>query len=100
MGLNQPATFMLLLSDPISSCLAMGHIRCNKDPGQGCSRPAPAALPPGPVPATPAPPAPVAPLEALPVAQLRRLARAAGLPQLGRSGRRADLLEALAVAPG
>ena len=55
------------------------------------------ALPPSPEPPAPAP---VAPLEALPVAQLRRLARAAGLPQLGRSGRRADLLQALAPVPG
>lgn len=39
-------------------------------------------------------------LEPLTMAQLPALARAAGLPQLGRSGRRADLLEALAAAPG
>ena len=51
--------------------------------------PAPEALPPTP-----------APLERLRVVELRALARAAGLPQLGRSGRRADLLEALAAAPG
>ncbi|MFM8544083.1 MAG: SAP domain-containing protein [Vulcanococcus sp.] len=36
-----------------------------------------------------------APLERLRVVELRALARAAGLPQLRRSGRRADLLEAL-----
>lgn len=39
------------------------------------------------------------PLEGLNVAQLRHLARAAGLPRsLSRSGRRAQLLEALAAA--
>lgn len=39
------------------------------------------------------------PLERLTVAELRRLARAAGLPRsLSRSGRRAQLLEALAAA--
>jgi hypothetical protein len=36
-------------------------------------------------------------LEPLTVSELRRLARAAGLRQLGRSGRRADLLQALAA---
>jgi len=61
------------------------------------SAPAPAA-PPSPRRAL-LPPAP-APLERLRVVELRALARAAGLPQLGRSGRRADLLEALAAAPG
>ncbi len=45
----------------------------------------------------PRPPAPlVAPLEALTVADLRRLARAAGHRSLARSGRRAELLQALA----
>ncbi|MEY4358598.1 MAG: hypothetical protein RLZZ631_84 [Cyanobacteriota bacterium] len=61
------------------------------------SRPAaPVALP---VVITPAllPAAAVDPLEALPVRELRSLARAAGLSQLGRSGRRADLLAALAA---
>lgn len=44
------------------------------------------------------PPSP-APLERLRVVELRALARAAGLPRtLSRSGRRADLLEALAAA--
>lgn len=57
-------------------------------------RPAPAprlALPPARV-----QPAPAAPLEALPVRELRQLARQAGHRQLARSGRRADLLLALA----
>lgn len=49
---------------------------------------APALLP-------PSPPG----LERLRVVELRALARAAGLPQLARSGRRAQLLEALAAAP-
>lgn len=52
--------------------------------------------------AAPAPPwcpPTVEPLEALPVAALRRLARDAGLPRcLSRSGRRDDLLLALAMA--
>lgn len=77
-------------------------------------RPAPRAAAPQPV-APPAPlpqrpavvlacaAAPVAiaapPLEGLTVAQLRKLARAAGLPRaLSHSGRRADLLAALAPA--
>ena len=54
-----------------------------------------------PVVITPAlPPAPSAPsLEALPVARLRAMAREAGLPrQLSHSGRKADLLIALAGA--
>lgn len=38
------------------------------------------------------------PLDRLTVAQLRRLARSAGLPQLARSGRRSELL--VALAPG
>jgi len=33
------------------------------------------------------------------VVELRRLARAAGLPRLARSGRRVELLQALAVVP-
>jgi hypothetical protein len=48
----------------------------------------------------PAPPdqgIPAAALEASTVAELRRLARAAGHRQLARSGRRADLLAALAA---
>ena len=60
---------------------------------------APAARPaPLPVVLTPAalPPALAAPLEGLTVRELRARARAAGLPQLARSGRRADLIEALA----
>lgn len=72
--------------------------------------PAPSEAPPAPIAASEAPavvltcaPEPVAipapPLERLTVAQLRRLARAAGLPRtLTRSGRRAQLLEALAAA--
>ena len=69
------------------------------------SRPAPVPLqlapaPPGalllpPAPA-PAPEAPTPQLEALTVAQLRKLARAAGHRGLARSGRRQQLLEALA----
>jgi hypothetical protein len=60
------------------------------------SRPAaPAALP---VVITPAlPPAAASPLETLNVRELRQRARAAGLAQLARSGRRSQLLEALAV---
>jgi hypothetical protein len=70
-------------------------------PGPVPAAPAAAVAPPAPVvAATPAPPAPAAQLDARTVAQLRRLARAAGLPQLARSGRRADLLAALAPAPG
>lgn len=41
-------------------------------------------------------PAPAARLESLPVRELRQLARRAGHRQLARSGRRADLLLALA----
>jgi len=57
-------------------------------------RPSPATAPP--------PPAllpPVPPLELLRVVELRALAHAAGLPRLARSGRRVELLQALAVAP-
>ena len=60
-------------------------------------RPSPAPVA-APVPTTPAAadrPAP-APLAALPVRELRHLARAAGHRQLARSGRRAELLLALA----
>ena len=58
--------------------------------------PAPPAAPSIPaVPAT-APEAPMAQLEALPVRELRKLARAAGHRGLARSGRRQQLLEALA----
>ena len=65
--------------------------------------PAPIASPEAPSLALACAPEPVAvpapPLERLTVAELRRLARAAGLPRaLGRSGRRAQLLEALAAA--
>ncbi|MCX5959858.1 MAG: hypothetical protein NT053_08525 [Cyanobacteria bacterium] len=42
---------------------------------------------------------PPSPLELLRLVELRRLARAAGLPRLARSGRRLELLEALAVVP-
>lgn len=42
----------------------------------------------------------VHPLQRLPVVELRRLARAAGHRALARSGRRVELLQALAVAPG
>jgi hypothetical protein len=57
-------------------------------------RPAPAPAPP------PALLLPVPPLERLRLVELRRLARAAGLPrQLARSGRRVELLQALAVVP-
>jgi hypothetical protein len=64
----------------------------------------PSAAPPPPEAAEPAPAAPWLPptlpnLEPLPVTTLRRLARAEGLPAcLSRSGRRADLLLALAMA--
>lgn len=51
--------------------------------------PRPLALPPSPEPAPP--------LAALTVGELRHLARSAGLRSLARSGRRADLLEALAA---
>lgn len=64
---------------------------------------APPALPPEALTAAPDPlplaPAPVAPeLVGLTVAELRKLARASGLKTLGRTGRRRDLLEALAPA--
>lgn len=42
---------------------------------------------------------PAPPLERLRVTELRALARAAGLAQLGRRGRRADLLAALQALP-
>jgi len=42
----------------------------------------------------------LAPLEGLRVVELRRLVRRRGLPQLARSGRRAELLQALAATPG
>jgi hypothetical protein len=63
-------------------------------------RPAP-SCPPTLPPDAPAPDPlmPVAPdLGGLPVAELRRLARASGLKQLARTGRRAELLVALAPA--
>jgi hypothetical protein len=68
-------------------------------------RPAPAPLQQAPAPPAtpPAPPAPIAAteaprpqLEALPVRELRVMARAAGHRALARSGRRQQLLEALA----
>jgi hypothetical protein len=72
--------------------------------------PAAAPLPPAPAPAATAPlQLPASPdrvsvtttpgdaLAGLRVVELRALARAAGLPQLARSGRRAELLQALAV---
>jgi hypothetical protein len=61
------------------------------------------ALPPARSPLAALPPAPQPqpqpePLAALPVRELRRIARAAGLPRcLSHSGRRADLLAALAA---
>jgi hypothetical protein len=65
-------------------------------------RPAPAHPRPAPREAQPAPlPVVITPepdLEAMTVRELRAQARAAGLSQLGRSGRRADLLAALAIA--
>ena len=58
------------------------------------TRPRPAAAPsPAPLLSSPAP------LEGLRVVELRHLARRCGLPQLARSGRRAELLEALASFP-
>jgi hypothetical protein len=63
-------------------------------------RPAPApVLARVPAPPPPALLPPVPPLERLRVVELRRLARAAGLPRLARSGRRVELLQALAVVP-
>ena len=79
-------------------------------PASDEASPAPIASPEAPTPLPQAPafalacaPEPVAiaapPLAGLTVAELRRLARAAGLPRtLSRSGRRAQLLEALAAA--
>jgi hypothetical protein len=63
-------------------------------------RPAPAPVL-APAPAPPPPPLlpPVPPLELLRVVELRRLTRAAGLPRLARSGRHAELLQALAPSP-
>ena len=52
-----------------------------------------------PAPPPPALPSPMPRLELLRVVELRRLARAAGLPRLARSGRRVELLQALAVVP-
>lgn len=77
--------------------------------GPPAAAPSPAApLPPAPAaPPTAAPQLPASPervtaaplpgdaLAGLRVVELRALARAAGLPQLGRSGRRAELLAAL-----
>ncbi|MEA5443346.1 hypothetical protein [Cyanobium gracile] len=69
------------------------------------SRPAPVPLQLAPAPPAalllptapaPAPEAPMPQLEALPVRELRKLARAAGHRGLARSGRRQQLLEALA----
>ena len=55
------------------------------------------SAPPAAAPVPPAAEAPAAPpLEAATVADLRRLARAAGHRSLARSGRRAELLQALA----
>ena len=60
--------------------------------------PAPDPLPPPPaLPAAPLAPI-AAPLGELTVAELRKLARASGLKALGRTGRRAELLLALAPA--
>jgi hypothetical protein len=66
--------------------LTLAHCRPSKAP---VAAPAPIA--------PPAPRRPAAgPLTALPVRELRLLARAAGHRQLARSGRKADLLAALA----
>ena len=59
--------------------------------------PLPVVLTPAPAPLA-LPPAAAPPLASLRVIELRQLARAAGLATLARSGRRADLLEALALA--
>ena len=88
------AAAVALLLTVAGWCPALAPDRPAAAPLTAAAMPAPA------MPATPAAIAPAAQLEARTVAQLRRLARAAGLPQLGRSGRRADLLEALAMAPG
>jgi len=70
--------------------------------GPPAAAPSPAPVPPLQRPASPdrvkPTTAPGDALAGLRVADLRRLARAAGLPQLGRSGRRAELLEALRLA--
>ena len=84
-----------------AAALALALLQCSMPPARLPAAPAPAAAsepppPPAPLPAAPSP----GPLEGLTVAQLRKLARAAGLPQLGRSGRRSELLLALAAAPG
>jgi hypothetical protein len=67
-------------------------------------RPAPAltpeasTAPAAPDPLALAPALPAAPLASLKVMELRRMARLRGLKTLGRTGRRADLLEALTPA--
>ena len=87
----EAAATLLLLS--LALLLTLAGWRPSQAP---LSRPAaPVALP---VVITPAlPPAAASPLEALNVRELRQRARAAGLAQLARSGRRSQLLEALAV---
>ena len=57
------------------------------------SQPPAVASPVAPTPVTPQAPA----LADRPVVELRRMARAAGLSRLARSGRRAELLQALAA---
>lgn len=60
---------------------------CGYRPARPALKPAKAAQP---------APAPARPIEALPVRELRQLARAAGFKKLARSGRRDQLLTALA----
>lgn len=74
--------------------LTLAGWRPTPPPALPAAAPSPALLPPAPLAPSPAP------LEGLRVVELRSLARRRGLPQLARSGRRSELLEALAAAPG
>jgi|GEM_PF-3239196 hypothetical protein len=84
----------VLLIAAAALLLTLAGWRPTPPPARPVAAPQPALLPPAPVPPSPAP------LEGLRVVELRTLARRRGLPQLARSGRRAELLQALAAAPG
>jgi hypothetical protein len=82
-GLAAAQALAVLIAAAVALLLTMTH-------------PRPAAPAPLPVVLPPEPPAPA--LAGLRVVELRALARAAGLSQLGRCGRRAELLAALQSA--
>jgi hypothetical protein len=95
----------LLLRPLVAHGLALLLTLAGWRPSPACFAPAPLQQAPAPPAAQAIPPAPIAAtaaprtqLEALPVRELRRLARAAGHRALARSGRRAELLAALAGA--